>query len=334
MFAAAAVVALLVATASHGFPIYSDTLPPAFYPSVPYSSTQTVVYEYEYVADGFGEATCTISGAFTRGFTREQVTKSGTVDVCVKIADRSDWSVSRICDTAPEVESDYETQNCKNSPATYSPDTDGSDWNLIVGLVNYLASDDAVYSSSSGTGWTMEQWIAPSFSDYFFSLSDVCSCNVRLAVEGWSAYYKIIVTVQPGHSAPSLPSLPVSPILGVDILPRVTITKVDDAYENYNNEGPFAGLFQVQRNGSTANPLTVYYSHSGTASSSTDYSIYAGTLGQVTIPSGQSSAWIEVLPVNDFISEGSETVIFSLVGSENYMFTSPYYDTMTIYDTN
>ncbi len=331
--AASAVASLLAATASYGYPIYSDTLPPAFSPSVPYSGTQTVVYEYEYVADGFGGASCTLSGAHTRGFTREHATTGGNTTLCRIIADMSDWGLSSACSSSPVASSDLETYNCLTG--VYSPDSDGSDYNFIINSVVGYAADDAVYSSTSGTGWTMEQWVAPSYSDFFLELSDVCSpCNVKVAVGGWSAYYKIIVTVQPGYSAPALPSLPVSPRTDVDILPRVTITKVDDAYENYNNEGPFAGLFQVERNGSTANPLTVYYSHSGTASSSTDYSIYAGTLGQVTIPSGQSSAWIEVLPVNDFISEGSETVIFSLIGSENYMFTSPYYDVMTIYDTN
>lgn len=69
------------------------------------------------------------------------------------------------------------------------------------------------------------------------------------------------------------------------------------------------GVFLVTRTGGTNLPMTVYYTVSGTASNGVDY----GTLpGQVTILAGAHSAAIEVMPIDDSLVEGTESVVVRL----------------------
>ncbi|HON08084.1 MAG TPA: Calx-beta domain-containing protein, partial [Verrucomicrobiota bacterium] len=70
------------------------------------------------------------------------------------------------------------------------------------------------------------------------------------------------------------------------------------------------GIFTVRRTGPIDSPLTVYYSISGTASNGVDYKDLSGT---VQIPAGKAYADIEVIPIDDNIAEGTETVIATLI---------------------
>ena len=65
------------------------------------------------------------------------------------------------------------------------------------------------------------------------------------------------------------------------------------------------GAFSVERNGNLANPLTVTYSISGTATNGTDYVHLPGT---VTIPAGSPRITILIDPIADNIVEIGETV--------------------------
>lgn len=69
-------------------------------------------------------------------------------------------------------------------------------------------------------------------------------------------------------------------------------------------------IFQVTRTGPTNGPLTVCYRLSGTASNGVDYQPLPGT---VTIPAGASTARISVMPLDDNLCEGDESVIARLV---------------------
>ena len=69
---------------------------------------------------------------------------------------------------------------------------------------------------------------------------------------------------------------------------------------------PFRGEFTISRTGSTTDPLALWLHVSGSATPGVDYP--ALPLG-VTIPAGASSAKLEVVPDNDHMPEGIETVV-------------------------
>ncbi len=69
------------------------------------------------------------------------------------------------------------------------------------------------------------------------------------------------------------------------------------------------GTFTVTRSGPTTAPLHVFYTVAGTAQNGVDCERLGGL---VTLPSGQSSARIEVLPIDDLLPEDTETVIVTL----------------------
>jgi len=77
-------------------------------------------------------------------------------------------------------------------------------------------------------------------------------------------------------------------------------------------------VFTVTRTGPTDSPLTVFYSIGGTASNGVDYILHpstateVGTRGSIVIPSGASSADIEVDVIDDLLVEGTETVELTL----------------------
>ncbi len=73
--------------------------------------------------------------------------------------------------------------------------------------------------------------------------------------------------------------------------------------------GTNTATFTVRRTGSTSNSLRVYYAIGGTASNGVDYAPLSGV---VTIPAGMHSAQIRVLPIDDLLPEGLETVALRL----------------------
>src|SRR5262249_13372296 len=89
------------------------------------------------------------------------------------------------------------------------------------------------------------------------------------------------------------------------------------------------GQFTVTRTGPTAAPLTVFYAKSGTEANGTDYTALSGS---VTIPSGQTSATIDVTVSDDAMTEGSETVVVTLTPDPTYALANPTSATVTIAD--
>ena len=105
---------------------------------------------------------------------------------------------------------------------------------------------------------------------------------------------------------------------------RVTIAALDPTA---TEAGPTTGAFRVSRTGSTASPLTVFYSVAGTATPGTDYTALPGS---VTIPAGVAAANILVRPINDTLMEGNETVVVTLSSRPAYTIGSPSSTTVTI----
>ncbi|HEX5790195.1 MAG TPA: Calx-beta domain-containing protein, partial [Luteolibacter sp.] len=79
--------------------------------------------------------------------------------------------------------------------------------------------------------------------------------------------------------------------------------------------GPDSGTYTFTRYGSTASPLTVHYTVSGTAVSGADFASI-GT--SVVIPAGQSSATVILTPTVDATEEAAETVVVTLEANAAY----------------
>ncbi|BCU78329.1 hypothetical protein llg_30440 [Luteolibacter sp. LG18] len=88
------------------------------------------------------------------------------------------------------------------------------------------------------------------------------------------------------------------------------------------------GTFLVTRTGDTSQDLTLYYSVAGSALQGVDYVILPGS---VTIPAGQNSAAVTIVPIDDGILEDDQTVTL-LLGSlgSNYKLGSNATSTLTI----
>ncbi|WP_414561674.1 MULTISPECIES: phytase [unclassified Anabaena] len=108
--------------------------------------------------------------------------------------------------------------------------------------------------------------------------------------------------------------------------PVVSIAaKVPDTAEAGNEPG----VFRISRVGNTSQSLTVNYTIEGTATNGVDYNSLTGV---ATILAGQTFADIEVIPVDDDLVEGDETVILKLVDEADYDLGLSTIATVTIAD--
>ena len=84
--------------------------------------------------------------------------------------------------------------------------------------------------------------------------------------------------------------------------------------------GTNTATFVVRRHGLTNDDLIVNYDIDGTASNGVDY---VALPGRVTIPAGRHSAQIVVVPIDDSLAEGIETVVLKLQPSPDYIVGFP-----------
>lgn len=87
------------------------------------------------------------------------------------------------------------------------------------------------------------------------------------------------------------------------------------ATANAAEAGAKAGSFTVSRTGSLSSPLTVRWALAGTAEAGPDFS---GPTRPVTIPAGAASVSFAVLPEDDRLVEGNETVVLALAPDPAY----------------
>jgi hypothetical protein len=115
---------------------------------------------------------------------------------------------------------------------------------------------------------------------------------------------------------------------GVGLTVTVTIVATDTLATEARRT---TGAFRVSRTGSTASPLTVFYSVAGTATSGSDY----GSLtGSVIIPGGSKSATLIVAPIDDDLIEVAETVVVTLSPASAYAVGAANSATVTITDND
>ncbi len=112
------------------------------------------------------------------------------------------------------------------------------------------------------------------------------------------------------------------------LLPVVSLAATDATAAE---EGTDSGTFTVTRSGSTSGDLVVAYTIGGTATAGDDYVTLSGS---VTIADGASSATIEIVPIDDAMEEGDETVILTLAADAGYVIGSASTDTVTILDND
>lgn len=90
------------------------------------------------------------------------------------------------------------------------------------------------------------------------------------------------------------------------------------------------GRFQIMRIGpDKSRPLTVLYTVGGTATPGDDY---AALTGEVTIPAGKPFVFVDIVPVDDSVSEDSEQVTITLAASGAYRLGATTSAGITIFD--
>jgi hypothetical protein len=90
-----------------------------------------------------------------------------------------------------------------------------------------------------------------------------------------------------------------------------------------------AGEFTLTRFGTTNTDLQVFFTISGTAINGVDYAMISDSF---TIPAGNLSAVLPIVPIDDSLVEGLETVKISLVQNSAYVLDSPNSAIMTLVD--
>ena len=94
------------------------------------------------------------------------------------------------------------------------------------------------------------------------------------------------------------------------LIPIVSIIATDPfASEKASTNGTNTATFRILRTGPTNLDLSVFYSVHGTASNGVDY---VGIGDSATIPAGRHSARIVIVPIDDNLEEGIETVVLKL----------------------
>ncbi len=134
--------------------------------------------------------------------------------------------------------------------------------------------------------------------------------------------YSVFITNPVGSALSSNATLTVS------IPPYVSVTATDPAAAE---AGPDAGTFTISRTGNLSLPLAVYFAAGGTARRGSDYAL---SESPVTIPAGNASVPLPVVPVDDAEREANETVILRLAGSPEYALGSATNATIVIADND
>ncbi len=114
----------------------------------------------------------------------------------------------------------------------------------------------------------------------------------------------------------------------VETRPVVTITSTNGPYAV---EGGGSAALLFSRSGSTNGALAVYFSLTGTAINGVDY---VALTNVVTIPDGQSSVAISVIPIDDNLIEPEETVVAALTVRDTYRVADPASAIVTIQDND
>lgn len=183
-------------------------------------------------------------------------------------------------------------------------------------------------STNSGSSWSPVLTVNN-------TTETILTANLATSISG-SALVKVIDTNR-SSGASNLDTLFVDRLAllsqKIDLRPDLSIsTTSSQAVEDSAAEA----VFTIRRGGDTSQSLDVAFSVSGSAGAS-DYSLLdaGGSVlnGSVRIGAGQSSASVRVIPTADGLSEGSETVLLSLVAPDDMLKLGNRSDRAVIVDT-
>lgn len=107
--------------------------------------------------------------------------------------------------------------------------------------------------------------------------------------------------------------------------PTLTVEAIDDTAAEPGDTGGF----RITRTVDLASALPVTVALAGTAGNGTDFE---AIVSPVTIPAGQASVDVAVVPIDDTVEEGSEQVILELVSSPGFVVGSPASATIGLAD--
>ncbi len=109
-------------------------------------------------------------------------------------------------------------------------------------------------------------------------------------------------------------------------LPVITVKATTPlAYE----KNSVTGVFTLTRSEELNKMVVINYQLSGTATINQDY---VGVVNQLVIPAGATSATLSIIPIDDTVPEGDETVILSLLDDPTYKLSLNSQDTVKIVD--
>ncbi|MBX3734998.1 MAG: M4 family metallopeptidase [Verrucomicrobiae bacterium] len=203
----------------------------------------------------------------------------------------------------------------------------------IYGLNAQSGSSGALFTVNSAVGVGYPRLNGDDttlyFSDYFFSgnfFTQAIIGTIGLTPDGLSFS---------GGASPTLSGNAAGPLIGAVYrrgtfsgLPVVSVVATTPTAA----EGvPAVGTFTLTRTGSTMAALPVQFVLTGTAINGTDY--FATALG-ATIAAGSATTTVSILPLNDDLVEGDETVILTLTPASHYTVGEPAAATVTILDND
>src|SRR5262249_8424986 len=108
--------------------------------------------------------------------------------------------------------------------------------------------------------------------------------------------------------------------------PTITVVATDAVAAE---PGTNTGTFTIVRSGVTSFEIPVFFTLGGTATNGVDY---VALTNSVTILTGMSSTNITVIPIDDSIFQGTQTIVLTLATNVDYVIGSPSQATITILD--
>ena len=212
-----------------------------------------------------------------------------------------------IPDTTPPVISSISTSNITSSGATISWTTnEPADTQVEYGL-----------TTAYGSQTTLVTTLLTSHTATLTGLS--ASTLYHYRVKSKDAAGNLLVS--PNFTFTTAPA-------AGPVLPEVSVTATDATVFEAAAD---TGRFVISRTGDTTTNLFVNFSLSGPATSGTDYQSISTT---VTIPAGTSTAPVTIIPLDDTLVEGDETVVLTLSANPTYTIVSPSSATLTIKDND
>jgi uncharacterized protein len=121
----------------------------------------------------------------------------------------------------------------------------------------------------------------------------------------------------------------ITPTVGADSTAPIVTLAASDATAAEAGQEP--GTFRITRTGNASSALTVSYTLTGTTTSD-DYT--PALTGTATFAAGQSSVDISIIPMDDVLTEGSETLTLTLIDGTDYDLGASSTATITIADND